>query len=74
MDAIAISDGAESLPGKRRLEVLRARVRALGGNCLLSYRIENFDIDNLSDEHTYFLLSAGGDAVLTQPVGPSSLK
>ena len=29
MNAIAISDGAESLPGKRRLEVLRARVRAI---------------------------------------------
>ena len=46
-------------------EIVRTRVRSLGGNCLIGYKISIDGFDQIVEENkVYLIMSAIGDAVL----------
>ena len=48
-------------------EIVRTRVRSLGGNCLIGYRVSIDFFDRIVDENkVYLIVSAIGDAVLLE--------
>ena len=48
-------------------EIVRTRVRSLGGNCLIGYKVSIDGFDQIVDENkVYLMVSAIGDAVLLE--------
>ena len=48
-------------------EIVRTRVRSLGGNCLIGYRVSIDGFDQIFEENkVYLIMSAIGDAVLLE--------
>ena len=46
-------------------EIVRTRVRSLGGNCLIGYKVSiNGFEQNVDQNEVYLIMSAIGDAVL----------
>ena len=55
-------------------EIVRTRVRSLGGNCLIGYKVSINGFDQIvEDNKVYLIMSAIGDAVLLEESKPGNV-